>query len=67
MILGYTFTEIVGKRAEISSKVDINSTIDILEVKENEIDIGERKKVIEIAFEFKVEYKPSDGKIVKMW
>ncbi|MEM5875209.1 MAG: hypothetical protein QXW01_00765 [Candidatus Aenigmatarchaeota archaeon] len=64
MILGYTFTEIVGKRAEISSKVDINSTIDILEVKENEIDIGERKKVIEIAFEFKVEYKPSDGKIV---
>ncbi|MEM0243536.1 MAG: hypothetical protein QXT34_03800 [Candidatus Aenigmatarchaeota archaeon] len=63
MILGYTFEEIEGKRAEISGKVDINSTIDIKDVKEIEIEIGEKKKVVEISFEFKVEYKPSDGKI----
>jgi len=63
MIIGYTFESIEAKRAEISGRVDVSSSVKIEFAREKEIEIGEKKKVVEIGFKFDVEYKPTDAKI----
>ena len=64
MIIGYNFTKIEAERKkEISGKVDISSTVKIISVEEKEIEILNKQKVLEIGFEFTVEYKEDFGKI----
>lgn len=63
MIIGYTFEKIEAERGKIEGKVDINSTVKIEAVEEKEIDIGEKRKVLDIKFKFEIEYKPTNGKI----
>jgi len=64
MIIGYNFTKIEASRVkEISGKVDISSSVKIVSVEEREIEILNKRKVLEIGFEFLVEYKEGFGKI----
>ncbi|MEM5815248.1 MAG: hypothetical protein QXD89_02045 [Candidatus Aenigmatarchaeota archaeon] len=63
MILGYTIKKIEAIKDEISGKVDISSTVKIENVEEKEIEIGEKRKVLEVSFSFEITYKPSNGKI----
>jgi len=64
MIIGYNFTKIEAERKkDISGKVDISSTVKINSVEEKEIEILNKQKVLEIGFEFIVEYREDFGKI----
>jgi hypothetical protein len=64
MIIGYNFTKIEAERSkEISGKVDISSSVKITSVEEKEIEVLNKQKVLEIGFEFTVEYKEGFGKI----
>jgi len=64
MILGYKLDEITAKKEKnIAEQLDISSTPKITEVKESEINLGEKKKVVSVSFEFLTEYKPSVGSI----
>ncbi len=64
MIIGYNFTKIeASKTKEISGKVDISSSVKLISVEEKEIEILNKQKVLEIGFEFFVEYKEGFGKI----
>ncbi|MGC9200536.1 MAG: hypothetical protein ACP5F8_01040 [Candidatus Aenigmatarchaeota archaeon] len=65
MIIGYTFDSIEAKREkELQGRVDISSTQKIVSVEEKEVVIGEKRKVLEIGFEFLVEYKENFGSIL---
>ena len=64
MIIGYTFNKIeVSRVKDISGKVDISSSVKIVSVEEKEIEILEKRKILEIGFDFLVEYKEGFGKI----
>jgi len=64
MIIGYNFTKIEAERKkDISGKVDISSTVKITSVEEKEIEVLNKQKVLEIGFEFIVEYKKDFGKV----
>jgi hypothetical protein len=64
MIIGYNFTKIEAERSkEISGKVDISSSVKITSVEEKELEVFNKQKVLEIGFEFTVEYKEGFGKI----
>jgi len=64
MIIGYNFTKIEASRIkEISGKIDISSSVKIVSVEEKEIEVLNKQKVLEIGFEFIVEYKEGFGKI----
>jgi hypothetical protein len=63
MIIGYNFSKIEASKAkEISGKVDIASSIKIVSVDEKEIEML-NKKVLDVGFEFTVEYKEGFGRI----
>jgi hypothetical protein len=64
MIIGYNFSKIEASKAkEISGNVDISSSVKIISVEEKEIEVLNKQKVLEIGFEFTVEYKNGFGKI----
>ncbi|MCC5994505.1 MAG: hypothetical protein LM587_02860 [Candidatus Aenigmarchaeota archaeon] len=64
MILGYNFTRIEAMRnKEISGNLNISSSVKITSVEEKEIEFLNKQKVLEIGFEFLVEYKEGFGKI----
>jgi hypothetical protein len=64
MIIGYNFSKIEASKAkEISGNVDISSSVRIISVEEKEIEVLNKQKVLEIGFEFTVEYKNGFGKI----
>ena len=64
MIIGYNFTKIEASRfKEISGKVDISSSVKIVSVEEREVEILNKQKVLDVGFEFLVEYKEGFGKI----
>ena len=64
MIIGYNFTKIEAERKkDVSGKVDISSSVKINSVEEKEIEVLNKQKVLEIGFEFTVEYKEDFGKI----
>ena len=64
MILGYNVKKIVAERKEESfQRLDISSSPKILNVKEKEVNLGEKKKVVSIEFKFITEYKPGIGKV----
>ncbi len=64
MIIGYNFTKIEANRIrEVSGKVDISSSVKIVSVEEKEIEVLNKQKVLEIGFEFAVEYRENFGKI----
>jgi len=64
MIIGYNFTKIEAERKkDVSGKVDISSTVKITSAEEKEIEVLNKQKVLEIGFEFTVEYKEGFGKI----
>jgi hypothetical protein len=64
MIIGYNFDKIeANKVKEISGKLDITSSVKIISVEEKEIEILNKKRVLEVEFEFLVEYKEDFGSI----
>jgi hypothetical protein len=64
MIIGYNFDKIeANKVKEISGKLDITSSAKIISVEEKEIEILNKKRVLEVEFEFLVEYKEGFGSI----
>jgi hypothetical protein len=64
MIIGYNFDKIEASRVkEISGKLDITSSAKIISVEEKEIEILNKKRVLEVEFEFLVEYKEGFGSI----
>jgi hypothetical protein len=64
MIIGYALKKIEAKRTgEISGRLDISSTPKIKDVKEKEINLAGKKKVVSVEFEFITEYKPSVAEI----
>jgi hypothetical protein len=64
MILGYNFARIEATRnKEISGNLNISSSVKITSVEEKEIEFLNKQKVLEIGFEFLVEYKEGFGKI----
>ncbi|MDT7858896.1 MAG: hypothetical protein RQ930_02525 [Candidatus Aenigmarchaeota archaeon] len=64
MIIGYNFDKIeANKVKEISGKLDITSSAKIISVEEKEIEILNKKRVLEVEFEFLVEYKEGFGNI----
>jgi hypothetical protein len=64
MIIGYNFDKIeANKVKEISGKLDITSSVKIISVEEKEIEILNKKRVLEVEFEFLVEYKKDFGSI----
>jgi len=64
MIIGYNFTKIEASRIkDISGKVDISSSVKITSVEEKELEIINKQKVLEIGFEFIIEYKEDFGKM----
>jgi hypothetical protein len=64
MIIGYNFDKIEASRVkEISGKLDITSSVKIISVEEKEIEILNKKRVLEVEFEFLVEYKEEFGSI----
>jgi len=64
MIIGYNFAKIEAERSkDIGGKVDISSSVKITSVEEKELEVFNKQKVLEIGFEFTVEYKEGFGKI----
>ena len=64
MIIGYNVKKIVAeKKEETFKRLDISSSPKILNVKEREVNLGEKRKVASIEFKFTTEYKPGIGKV----
>lgn len=63
-IIGYSIESIVAERkASVSRQLNINSTPKIRFVKKREVNVGGKKEVLDVGFEFVTEYKPDVGTI----
>ena len=63
-IIGYTIKSITAERKDsLNRQLNINSAPKITSVQEKQINVGGKKEVIDIGFEFVTEYKPDVGLI----
>jgi len=63
-IIGFNFDKIEAERKEMKKgKKEVNSNINIKDIKEEKIDMFQGKKSFKIEFEFTVDYKPEIAKI----
>lgn len=64
MIIGFNFSKIdVERNSPVKGKVKISNDFDINDMKEQKFGLSDKKKALNISFNFKVDYKPNIGKI----
>ena len=63
-IIGYSIKSVIAERkGNVSQQLNINSTPKITSVDKKEVNLGGKKEVLNIGFEFVTEYKPDVGRI----
>ena len=63
-IIGFNFDKISAQRLNnLKGKVNINHTVNITDVKREEINLDKKQDVLKFEFEFKVDYLPDIGNI----
>lgn len=63
-VIGFNFDKISAQRINnLKGNVNINHTVNITNVKKEEVNIDKKQDILKFEFEFKVEYQPNIGNI----
>jgi len=63
-IIGFNFDKILAQRTNvIKGNVNINHTINITNVKRDEVTLEKKQEILKFEFNFKVDYQPNIGNI----
>ena len=63
-IIGFNFDKVSAQRKDkITNNVNINHTVNITNVKKDEINLEKKQNILKFDFEFKVDYQPDIGNI----
>jgi hypothetical protein len=63
-IIGFNFDKISAQRTSpLKGSVNINHTVNITNVKREEVTLDKKQEILKFEFEFKVEYQPNIGNI----
>jgi len=59
-IVGFTFTKMFAQRNKVpKGSIKINHSLNVNDVKEQEVVVEKGKKIVDFVFEFKVDYSPN--------